>query len=265
MEGDTQLRAVHRCALSLATPLLLLGLVGCSPYRLTADAGPPQRVCYRFGRIGVGVVAHSGFFGGVKGVSSGTGVVIDVPPLVPVISAIYLLGTVAVAVPLFIAEGSVGGDGSFAREVVGDVSAGLAESVLTPEALGHGLEFPERRYISEFSLDASYAGTWHHDRAFGGDLEYSAFLIGVRFGGPRRYVPRYYVCGGFGWFDFDYDNRPNASLPGPYVGGGLEVFPNESLSLALDWRGHFFFGDDDARARVEGGASQTSLVFSWYW
>jgi hypothetical protein len=220
---------------------------------------------HRFGRVGVGAVGHAAFFGKVGGVSSGSGVAFDIPPLVPISSAYCVVGALVVATPFLVIEGALGGDGSFSGEVVGDVLEKLADDALAPEVLRHGLTDPERHYISDFSLDLSFSETWHRDRAFGGELEYSAFMLGVRFGGPRRYVPRYYVCGGFGWFDFDFDNRPDAGVPGPYVGAGLEVFPRENLSLALDWKGHFFFGDDDAGAPVDGGASQTSLLFSWYW
>jgi hypothetical protein len=221
-------------------------LAGCVEHGAHGQANPLERVRERFGRVGVGVVGHASFFGDVGGLSSGTGVVVDIPPLVPINTVSYLgWAAMAQGAPSFLEE--------------------LREQTLTAEAVQSGVTFPYRRYVSEFSLDLSVSDTAHRDESFGGELDYTGVMIGVRLGGPRYRVPRYYVCGGFGWFDFDYDNRPDAGVPGPYVGAGLEVFPRENLSLALDWRGHFYFGEDDAGAPVDGGASQTSLVFSWYW
>lgn len=227
--------------------LFVVGLAGCDPRDPSEETGPLNSYRLRFGRVGVGVVGHAGFFGEVGGLSSGSGIVIDIPPLVPVYTVTYLGWAMAAGgeAPRFMEE--------------------LREQLLSTKALQDGVSVPYGRYISDFALDLSVSDTLHRDKAFGGELDYTALMIGVRLGGPRYRVPRYYVRGGFGWFDFDYDNRPDAGLPGPYVGAGLEVFPNERLSLAIDWRGHFFFGDDDSGAPVSGGASQTSLVVSWYW
>ena len=201
----------------------------------------------RFGRVGVGAVCHASFFGKVEGLSSGSGIVFDIPPLVPINTVTYLIWA------------GLGGS----PEAIED----LRKQLLDPSVLQDSVSFPYRRYVSDFALDFSGSDTSHRDEAFGGELDYTALMIGARLGGPRYRVPRYYLRGGFGWFDFEYDNRPDAGVPGAYVGAGLESFfeDYEGLSVALDWRGHFFFGDDDAGAPVDGGASQTSLVLSWYW
>ncbi|MHC5056088.1 MAG: hypothetical protein ACYTKD_15390, partial [Planctomycetota bacterium] len=88
-----------------ATILLVLGLAGCGAYDPSAEPGSLKHMRYRFGRVGTGVVGHASFFGEVGGLSSGAGVVIDFPPLVPVNSAVCILGTAVVTAPFWIIEG----------------------------------------------------------------------------------------------------------------------------------------------------------------
>ena len=56
----------------------------------------------------MGVVCDTSFFGEVGGLSSGTGVVFDIPPLVPVNYAYCVLGTVVVLAPFLAIEAALG-------------------------------------------------------------------------------------------------------------------------------------------------------------
>ncbi len=196
-----------------------------------------------FGRASIGAVVRADFFGNVDGLGSGTGFSIDLPPFAPVALALTCIDIAAAL------------DG---------VDVGLSYAV-GPEVWQSGISDPTRYVVSDFSMDFSFSRTTHRDLAFGGGLDYTSVMLGVRLAGPRRYVPRYYITGGWGWYDFDYDARTDADVHGPYVGAGLEVLPTRALSIALDYKAHFYFGDDDAGVPVDGGARQLAVTMGLYW
>ena len=73
--------------------------------------------------------------------------------------------------------------------------------------------------------------------------------------------PRLYGGGGWGVYFFDYDNRPYTTVHGPYCGGGVEFFLDQSTAVALDYKAVFYLGSD-----LDGsGAQQASVLLSWYW
>jgi len=197
-----------------------------------------------FGRASVGAVAHADFFGNVDGLGPGTGFSVDLPPFAPV-ALVFTCIDIAAAL-----EGY-------------DTGASLALG--GAEAWQSGVSDPARYVISDFSMEFGLSWTTHDDVAFGGTLDYTSVTLGVRLAGPRRYVPRYYLTGGWGWYDFNYDCRPDADIHGPYAGVGLEIMPNRSLSLAVDFKAHFFFGDDDAGVPIDGGARQLAVTMGYYW
>jgi hypothetical protein len=196
-----------------------------------------------FGRASIGAVVQADFFGKVDGIGDGTGFAIDLPPFAPV--ALVLTG-IDIAVAL---EGGNMG-----------VSYMVGE-----EAWQSGFSDPTRYVVSDFSMDFGFSLTTHDDEAFGGKLDYTSVMLGVRLAGPRRYVPRYYLTGGWGWYDFDFDSRPDADVHGPYAGAGLEVMPNRNLSLAVDYKAHFYFGEDDMGVPMDGGARQVAVTMGLYW
>ncbi|MHC4506405.1 MAG: hypothetical protein ACYTFI_24180, partial [Planctomycetota bacterium] len=129
----------------------------------------PPRLCNTFGYFSVGAVAHAKFFGEIKGVDSGSGFTITVPPLVPV--AFMCVATVAVI------EAYGEGDGS--------LTAGAASAFEDPAIWRSGVIDRRHHVITDFSLDLSYSSTRHTDTAFGGRLDYDAIILGMRFAGPR--------------------------------------------------------------------------------
>ena len=220
-----------------------VGRAGAPAY---GDYGPPSWYG-GFGYASLGAVVHADFFGQIKGLDSGSGFTVTVPPLAPAVFVFYAIA---------VADVLEGGDGA-GFDLLADAAG--------EEAFTSGFRDPTRRYISDFSIDLSFATSRHQDRDFGGSLDYWSILLGVRLAGPRRYVPRYYFSGGLGWYSFDYDNRPNAGVPGPYWGAGLELFHGPHLALGVDYKFHYYFGDDDAGVPVDGGARQLGVLMSFYW
>ena len=107
--------------------------------------------------------------------------------------------------------------------------------------------------VSDVSFDLAFTFTQHEDLDRGGALSYAAILLGVRAAGARDRVPRVYCTGGLGWYSFNYDNRPNAFVLGPYAGLGAEFFgASESVSLGIEYCAHFYFGDDSSGVPVAG-------------
>ncbi len=203
-----------------------------------------------FGYASAGAIAHARFFGEITGLEPGTGVTFTVPPLAP---AAFVLTTV-----MFVAELEAGGSGDLTGAVAGTFGK---------EAYLSGVSDPSKQYISDFSIDLSFSLARHRDSAFGGSLTYTAWLLGVRLAGPRRYVPRYYLTGGWGWYGFQYDSpaRANAAIGGPYWGFGLEMFPGPRLALGVEYKMHFYFGSDEAGVPVDGGVMQLAAFVSAYW
>ncbi len=241
----------RRVAPSLVPPLVAaLVMAGCgpgAPYlgrlpRGLKRIGPEPDGS--FGYISAGFIARADFHGEINGIEPGTGGTVTFT-LAPGI----LVGFLAIAAAL----------------AAGGAPSGLALGGPEGGMWDSGFSDPERVVISEFSVDFTFSGTHHRDRDYGGSLDYSAFLLGVRLGGPRRYSPRYYFTGGWGVYGFNYDNRPDAHVHGPYIGGGLEIFADPSVTVGVDYKAHYFIGDDDAGVLVDGFAGQLALVLPGYW
>ncbi len=220
---------------------------GCyllAPTGQYADDARPQWE-RKFGYFSAGIIAYADFFGEIDGVGPGTGVTFYMPPGAPVALALAL-PTLAL--------------GDF------ELTAFAVDGLLKKTPLGiSGVSEPSRRYLSDFSVDLSFSYSRHEDLAYGGALDYTSLLIGIRLAGPRNRVPRYYLCGGVGLHGFRYDRRPDALVFGPYWGFGLENFVTETCALGLEYRMHFYFGDDEAGVPVDGGARQLAALLSWYW
>ena len=253
---------------------LLVASCGCYVYVPTAactgriDAPPrpvhgPEQFYGGFGYIALGYTAYADFFGNVTGLEPGTGLTVTVPPLVP---ASFVLAAGAVAWDaMMLCAAAEGGGGDVPLIDPAAVLAGCAEA----GGFLAGVADPSRHIISEFSMDLSYSWSTHRDRTAGGELTYQALLLGVRLGGPRQYVPRYYICGGYGYFVFDYEAAPparyDAYVGGPYWGAGLELFPGPNASLGIEFKMHFYFGDDESGTPVDGGYRQLALLMTMYW
>lgn len=239
-------------SLPVAATFILAGCLAVAPYETRTDRyvervapAPPGG----FGYLSIGAIARADFFGNVDGLEPGTGGTVTFPlseGVLAVAAVTVLLVAAAVA-----AEGELdlSGLGGPSREGTWD----------------SGISDPSRVVISECSFDFTMSRTWHEDKLFGGQLDYFAFLLGMRLGGPRRYVPRYYFSGGYGFYSFGYDNRPDARVTGPYVGGGLEVFADPGMTLGLDYKVHYYFGDDEEGDPVDGACGQLSANITWYW
>ena len=165
------------------------------------------------------------------------------------------------------------GDGSAASEAFGETMEEVAGAVMPPESTRWGISRPEAEFISEASIELGLSHTRHDDEESGGSLNYTSLILGARLAGPRFKVPRIYVNGGFGWHWFEYDNRPDASVPGPYVGVGAEFFTRQEFfstllrysSTTIEYRASFYFGEDEAGVPVDGGAQSLALMFGFYW
>ncbi len=239
----------------MVAALVLAGCMPAGPY-LRRTPGGYERVAPEpggsFGYVSAGFIARADFHGEVNGLEPGTGSTITLP-LGPGILAVAVVAVMVVAVA---AAADGGGDLDLSGLDMGGPEGGMWDS---------GFSAPQRKVLSEFSRDFTFSSTHHRDRDFGGALDYSAFLLGVRLGGPRRYSPRYYFTGGWGWYGVDYDNRADASVHGPYIGGGLELFANPGATVGVDYKAHYFIGDDDAGVLVDGFAGQLALVLTGYW
>lgn len=256
------------CASALAV------VCGCYAYIPSAactgriDAPPgytagPERFYGGFGYVGLGYTAYADFFGQIKGLEPGAGFTVTVPPFMP---AAFVLAGAAVAwdIAMLCAAAE---SGSNDIPLI-DPAAVLAECADAGGFLA-GVADPSRHIISEFSIDLSYSCSTHHDNDAGGELTYQAILLGIRLGGPRQYVPRYYLCGGYGYFIFDYEADPpsryDAYVWGPYWGFGLEIFPGPSVSLGFEFKMHFYFGEDESGKPVDGGHRQIAACMTMYW
>ncbi len=207
----------------------------------------PQRLEGGFGYLSYEHVAYADFFGEVKGLELGTGtsITLPIPPWLFVFGVLIVLS-----------EGDIDLSG-IEIDIEGDPA----------DVWASGWVDAKRYVVSEFSMDVTVSPGRHRDLLEGGSLDYSALLLGVRLAGPRWRVPRYYVSGGYGWYAFDYSApaRADAHLGGPYLGLGLELFLAEHLSVALDYKMHFYFGEDLAGDLVDGGYRQVGVQLSLNW
>jgi hypothetical protein len=248
----TPLRRIASCRAAVLVSIVSFAASGCyvlaPPSRYEGYRAPSW--CGGFGYASIGYLVHADFFGNIEGVDSGTGLAITVPPLAP---AAFVLTAVVVAVEL---EGGGGGD----------LTAAVIDS-LPEETVLSGWSDPNRVYISDFSVDLTYSTSRHDDLDHGGSLEYSAWLVGLRLAGPRRYLPRYYLSGGWGFYDLEYDAaaRADADVGGPYLGLGFEILANPNVAFAIEYKSHFYFGDDDAGVPLDGGHRQFGLLMCAYW
>lgn len=204
-----------------------------------------------FGYFSPGFIARSDFYGEFDGIEAGTGGTVTFP-LAPGILYVALVAVLLAAA----AEGGADLDLSGL-----DIGSGGGDG----QVWHSGFSDPSNVLLSELSFDFTFSGTRHRDNLLGGHLNYQSFLLGMRIGGPRRYVPRYYFSGGWGWYGFQYDNRPDAHVSGPYVGGGLELFVDPHFAVGLDYKGHYYFGDDKAGKPVDGACGQLSANITFYW
>jgi len=240
----------------IAPPLIAAfvfsGCLGVAPQEVRTEYGVERMVpgaVEGFGYFSAGVVARADLYGEIDGIEPGTGWTATLP-LAPGTLYVALVAVIVVAA----AEGvDLSGVPSF------------DSGTLDEEDWHSGMSDPARIVISELSFDFTFTGTHHRDSLEGGDLDYFAFLVGMRLGGPRRYVPRYYGSAGWGWYAFRYGNRTNADVHGPYIGGGLELFANPGFTAGLDYKVHYYLGDDDEGDPVEGACGQASVNFTWYW
>ena len=246
------MRRACSCALLPFTALLIHA--GCRVEAAPPAGAPPPRLwAGAFGYLSGGVVARSEFFGDVKGVEPGTGLTFTVPPLAP---ATFALTTVVV---LGLAGG---GDG----EVFG-----LYGVMGEPAIWTSGVSDASKEIISDLSFDLNFSWSDHHDATYNDTMSFTAVSLGARIGGARRWIPRFYFCGGWGWYglDFEAPARTDAYPSGPYWAAGAEFFVNGAPgaygALGIEYREHYFLGDDTAGNPIEGGCRQLCLQISAYW
>jgi hypothetical protein len=240
---------------------LLAGCPNVAPYE-TREGEYLRRVVPgtpdNFGALSIGYIARADFYGKLNGIAPGQGATATFPlseGLVTTAVVVVILAAVVVAL----------GEGGCDLGNCGSGGGGWGGGSWDPDYWNSGVGDSTREIISELSFDFTFSGTRHKDRDFGGKLDYFAFLLGMRLGGPRRYKPRYYFSSGYGVYSFNYTNRPYAQVTGPYLGGGLEWFPDKSVSLGLDYKVHYYFGDDDAGVPVDGASGQLAAQITWYW
>jgi hypothetical protein len=252
---------MNRHSLRLVAPLAVAAFVfaGCFtivPYE-TREGDYVRRVepapVQGFGSFSVGYVARADFHGDIDGIGPGSGFTTTIP------LSKGILAVAAVTVLVVAVAAAAGGDGS------GIDLSGIGSGPSDPTTWQSGVSDQSNEIISDLSFDFTLSRTWHDDELFDGTLDYFAFLFGVRLGGPRRYKPRYYLTGGYGYYSFGYDNRDDARVTGPYLGGGLEWFPQSNIALGLDYKIHYYFGDDEAGIPVDGAGGQLSGQVTWYW
>ena len=201
-----------------------------------------------FGYVSAGYVARADLYGEIDGIEPGTGWTVTLP-LAP--GTLY----VALVAVLVLAAAEGGGDLSGLDFVAG-----------SDEVIWHsGMSDPRHFVISELSFDLTFSTSRHRDSQEGGSLDYSAFLVGMRLGGPRRYVPRYYFTGGWGWYGFRYDERTEAHVTGPYMGGGLELFADPRITFGVDYKVHYCLGEDEDDEPVDAAMGLLTANVTWYW
>ncbi|MHC5056221.1 MAG: hypothetical protein ACYTKD_16095 [Planctomycetota bacterium] len=198
------------------------------------------------GYVSGGVVPYAAFPRDA-GVDAGYGYSVTMPPLLPV-SVCGFFG-------ILVLDAETGGSGELAGT--------LAPYLVAPGAVS-GVSDEERHIVSELALDLTFTETFHDDTALGGQLEYESWLLGIRLGGPARYVPSYTLFGGWGWHKFEFENRPHARVEGPYVGAGLAFHLNENCRIGLEYERQFY--THYVRPWTpSGGAEQVRLKVTGAW
>jgi hypothetical protein len=120
--------------------------------------------------------------------------------------------------------------------------------------------------FSDLAVDFTLTYSEHRDTANGGILKYASGLVGVRLGGWRAYIPRWYLTGGVGVHGLHFENRPAVNVAGPYCGGGLEFFLGQgNQALALDYKASFYLWNDTEGPALDGGSQGFSVLYSLYW
>lgn len=250
---------------------LIIFTAGCYPVAMRHGEGgrpiavSPDAPAHSFGYFSVGPIVYAKFFNQVKGLSAGQGFSVTVPPFWPVGYALTLGAATVVTLPVMVLEAEGDGDMSASANVFAGTYDGIAETALSPSTLSHGYRDPDNRYISDFSLDLTYSFTNHEDEFNpGSSLNYQSLLFGVKFAAPAWRIPKYYVRGGVGIHYFHYTARPDGTIPGLYAGVGFEMLTSQTSMVGLEFLSHFYFGEDDAGAVVDGGVGQMLLNMSFY-
>lgn len=236
---------------SLLAALALTSVLGCASTGSYSPAGSPPAPAFggvyveegAFGYASAGWIAYADFFGEVDGLDPGAGfsITLPIPPWLFVFAALVI-----------VSEGDIDLD----LQVEGD----------SADVWSSGYAARERGVISEFSMNVTFSSTRHRDE-LGGYLDYDAVLLGARLAGPRWRPVRPYFDAGYGWYFLQYDapTRAEANIGGPYIGGGVELFAREKLSVSIDARAHLYLGENVTGELVEGGARQVGVVFTGYW
>jgi hypothetical protein len=236
----------------LTAAFVFTGCLTATPQEVRTEYGIERTVpgpVEGFGYLSTGYVARADLYGEIDGIEPGTGWTATLP-LAPGMLYVALVAALVVAA----AEGGV------------DLDLSGLDSGTGGEELWHsGMSDPTHIVISELSFDFTFTSTHHRDSLQGGYLDYSAILVGMRLGGPRRYVPRYYFTGGWGWYGFRYDERTEAHVTGPYVGGGLELFADPRITFGLDYKVHYCLGEDEEDETVDAAMGLFSANITWYW
>jgi len=245
----------------LALSAMVLSMTGC-PLLLPPDQRGPKRNAgwtKGFGYASVGLTGYADFFGEINGIAPGAGATLNIP-LAP--GPILVAGALVLVV-------AAAADGSFDLDFSGGGGGGGGPSYEPTyseyDPFWHGgFANPEGEIFSDLAFDLTFAASSHNDMTHGGMLNYASAMIGARLGGSRSYAPRFYLTGGWGIYVLNYESRPNATVNGPYMGGGLE-FLIDNVALAIDYKGQFYFGNDVAGMPVDGGARLVSFLYSFYW
>ena len=252
--------------MSSACAFCLLVMTGCysTANPSVKDGVYSTRYSKAFGHISMGVIPYSDFFGSMEGVDSGFGFTCYMPPLLPVQTIGYAGYILA---PVLFVGAVVAGDGDAAGAILeGWDELGALASIDPRAGATDALRDVTQNVLSDLSMDLGISVSNHNDSLAGGELTCAGLLLGVRLAGPREKHPRVYVCGGAGWYWFEYDNRPDASVPGSYFGAALEFLtPASNTALGVEVRGSFFAGNDDSGVRIDGGSAQVILDLGCYW
>lgn len=214
------------------------GARAVSPYERGVEAEPASG-SFGYATVGWQVVAD---YRGDLDISSGTGWRVSLPPLAALSmtwDAFWFLGLIAVASQ----GGTISGD---VGELLIDLDA--------PEIWTSGLSDP-RKLLSEVSWELTFEGSDHGtDDAF-------RLLTGLKVGTSRRWRARPYACGGWSWHWIWREEEKDLSVNGPYAGGGLDLFFNETSSVGLDGRWHWVYAEGYEETRL----LTVELSWSLHW
>jgi hypothetical protein len=250
----------------MRTKSFVLVLGGCYTTQApdVTDGVYSTRYSKPFGHVSAGIVPYTSFFGGIEGVDSGMGFSCYMPPLLPV-QTVGLVGYVLA--PVVAVGAIIAGEGDTAAAVLDSWDDFGVLASIDPRAGQHdALRDVTKNVLSDVSMDLGLSVTLHEDLLYGGELVCTSVLLGARFAGPRERRPRVYVCGGFGLYWFDFENRPDATVPGPYAAIGVEhLSARSNTALGLEVRGTLFTGRDDDGATIDGGSVQAIADVGFYW